>query len=199
MQVELPAYQVVEVAGSSLRTFRCEAHEAIVTDSGCAARFAKAQGRARRTNGQLFLSGRGMDDVRADSKLAMDACQRCPLGALHAGAAPVTHSAHYASDQCPRCGFGTNRMIAGRVCVNCYNREREVLSGRNGRGNRPKRLAPIHTFSMRLAVDGRRFAAIEDRATSATEVICRQLRTIKGAVAFAPRRRDLVPQQRLFA
>lgn len=228
MQIELPSYQVVEVEGATLRTFRCEPHEATVTTTGCAARFTRAQGAAKRLNGQTYgvslaAVHSNVAAARAAARHNMDACQRCPLGALHAGAEPVTHSEHYASDQCPRCGFGTNRMIAGRVCVNCYNREREVVAGVNGRGNAPKRIAPMASIPLRLVIGGR----VEDVVESAAElhlarvkigadrkrkpiyayqergglreVICRQLRTTKSAVAFVPRRQDMAAQLRLFA
>lgn len=201
LQVELPTYQVVTVEGRELQTFRCEPHEATVTTTGCAGRFTRAQGARRRLNGHLDVrtgGGEAMVDIRAAAKHNMDACQRCPLGALHAGVALITHSVHYASDQCPRCGYGTNRMIAGRVCVNCYNREREVRAGRNGRGNAPVRAKPIHAFALRLVIDNGRPVPLADTGVSPVEVICRQLRITKGSVAFAPRRRDLGAQMRLF-
>lgn len=44
-------------------------------------------------------------------------------------------------------------MIHDRVCVGCYNREREVQRGVNARGNRPKHLAAMITLSACLTVD----------------------------------------------
>lgn len=41
---------------------------------------------------------------------------------------------------CPRCTRPASRLINGQHCVSCYNRQREVLIGRNRKGTAPKKL-----------------------------------------------------------
>lgn len=122
------------IAGADLRMFRCEPQAATLSTRGCAGRWSAAQAR------------KGVADGNP--------CSRCPIGAAHAGQRPVTYSRDFASDRCPRCDQGTTRMINDRVCVSCYNREREVRAGANGRGNRPRELAGLGHIPVRIAVDG---------------------------------------------
>lgn len=127
------------IPGADLRMFRCEVHGANLSTRGCATRHLAAQTERRRSD--------------PDSPSTSD-CARCPIGAAHAGRPVVHFSRDFASDRCPRCGTGTTRMIGDRVCVGCYNRELEVRKGVNGRGNRPKHLAPVVTLQACVTIDG---------------------------------------------
>ena len=63
------------------------------------------------------------------------ACARCPIGAHHAGRqAP---SRHLAESTCARCEGHASRIIQGRLCVSCYNRQGEAERGRDRKGNVP--------------------------------------------------------------
>lgn len=143
MGVELPSYRTVEAHGSTLEVFDCEPQEAALTRRGCASRWDRAQAARKR---------RGEDSEAHD---ALGACRTCPIGALHAGKDPTISSPDYGSDQCPRCGFGTTRMVGNRICVSCYNRETEFLKGRNARGNKPAAFPGLVDMPMVLVIDGR--------------------------------------------
>lgn len=165
MDIELPDYRVTETHGALLRTFDCDAVRATLTILGCAKRWTRAQDR--------------MSDE------TLEACGRCQLGAHHAGKPFVLVSPHFGARLCPRCDRGDARMIQGRVCVSCYNREAEVERGRNARGNAPTRARSIHAVRLTLVADNRP-RRVDDAAVGLAEVMRRALRNTKGGVAFAP-------------
>lgn len=75
---------------------------------------------------------RSWRDSRVEGPGKRQSCRGCPTGALHAGQ-PVGPTGG-----CVRCGPSASRMICGKhVCAGCYNRNREVLVWRNGRGQPP--------------------------------------------------------------
>lgn len=63
-------------------------------------------------------------------------CHACEIGALHAGKRVISRRAvpHLL---CCRCHELAPRLVAGGICVSCYNRQREVLVGRNAKGTPP--------------------------------------------------------------
>lgn len=79
-------------------------------------------------------------------------CRNCPTGADHAQVAPPPPSRFARSLRCTRCHRSANRLIRGVICLSCYNREREVLIGRNRKGNPPKFCPPI--IACQVAVVG---------------------------------------------
>lgn len=107
----------------TVQTFRCERHAGglTLTPAGCARLYQRAKVEARDPSCRLWE------------------CRGCAVGASHAGE-PAPAPAP--SRACPRCGARAARLIRARagwpVCVSCYNREREVLRGRNARGGRPR-------------------------------------------------------------
>lgn len=71
-------------------------------------------------------------------------CVECPIGAKNAG---VEVCAPFEKKQvCVRCGSGAGRMVLGRLCMSCYNREREWRLGKNGKGALPKEYRPLGRF-----------------------------------------------------
>lgn len=73
-------------------------------------------------------------------------CRRCPIGRLH-------HAEHHPDLQeavrqparapvCVRCSRPATRMVGGEICPSCFNRFREFLKGRNGRGSVPVNYRP---------------------------------------------------------
>jgi hypothetical protein len=157
-----------DASAPGLKFFRCEPHRATLSMKGCAGRWIEAQ----------VASGEASERLTA--------CRSCPIGAAHAGYAPVRYSPYFGTSICPRHGGGTTRMIGNRVCVSCYNRQREMKAGKNARGNKPVELLqnPLRALELRLEVDGtaRRF---RDRETSSsTETMVQVLRTTKGEIAF---------------
>lgn len=111
-------------------------------------------------------------------------CRSCPIGAAHAGEEVSFFSALFGSDICPRCGKGTTRMIQGRICVSCRNREYELLRGRNAKGTVPVKLRPLFPIVLNFMVNGnpRRYRA--PLATDITETMVQVLRLTKGRITF---------------
>ena len=184
--MEAPGVAYFHAAGAeSLKFFRCEPHAATLSMGGCGARWRAAQ------------------VATGDVQEGTHACRTCPIGAAHAGSPHVTCSRLYGAALCPRCRFGATRIIGGRICVNCYNREREMISGRNSRGNVPTKLLatrPLHAVEFAISVDGhveyRRVSGVVDQ----TEAMLQILRTTTGRLTFgfsapAPvvRQRSLLP------
>lgn len=172
-----------DTAAPGLKMFRCEAYRANLTMGGCAGRWREAQ----------TATGERAERVQA--------CRGCPIGAVHAGFAPIRYSPWFGLAICPRCGRGTTRMIGNRRCVSCYNRQRELAAGRNARGNAPVELLerPLHAVEIRLAVDATVRRVRDRESTGLAETIVQTLRTTKGELEFAfagPER--LLRQGRLF-
>jgi hypothetical protein len=157
-------------AAEGLRFFRCEAYSASLSDRGCSGRWIEAQ------------AAKG---ERADR---YSACRGCAIGAAHAGHEVVTYSTYYDIEVCPRCGKGGMRMIGGARCVSCYNREREIATGKNARGNAPVELMREKSYRavhLTLVVDGVPRPIVTARAVSVVEPIIQAMRTTKGGLAFA--------------
>lgn len=160
----------VEGVANVLKMFRCQPHQATLTQRGCARRWTEAQ-------------------AAAPGDPAFRICRGCSIGAAHAGHDPVRYSAWFGTMVCPRCREGGQRLIGGTRCVTCYNRERELATGVNGRGNpidlrRHRRLQPV---ALRLTVNGatRHVSAV---AADALEPFVAALRSTKGEIAasFGP-------------
>lgn len=79
-------------------------------------------------------------------------CMGCPIGRHHAGRLPLpvprksygayddekTPLAAIIARKCTRCGRAEHRLLAGVLCLSCYNRQRECVRGKNGKGQFPK-------------------------------------------------------------
>ncbi len=98
-----------------------------------------------RTCADMFLRRRraGKHD---EARVRLWACAGCEIGARNARVAlpPPPPRPPY----CARCGRDDLRLIAGRLCVGCYNRQREVLQGRNRKGNYPVEHAALLSFEL---------------------------------------------------
>jgi hypothetical protein len=89
----------------------------------------------------------------------LEGCIGCPIGRGHSSgedkaAAPIVQPAPAYRPVCLRCrrsGRERSSRLIGRmrlvrchtICVSCYNREREVLQGKNAKGDRPKKWAGL--------------------------------------------------------
>lgn len=82
-------------------------------------------------------------------------CADCPIGAKNAGleVAPPFK----ARMVCVRCGCGASRMVLGRLCLSCYNREREWRVGRNAKGQAPKQFRALGRYLFTCPANGRRY------------------------------------------
>lgn len=90
--------------------FECQAQRCTLSVTSCAAQYRRAKA--------------------PDSG---SACRGCRLGAEHAGEKLTSTPRRL----CCRCGRTDQRLVGGQVCVSCYNRQRELLVGRNGKGQFP--------------------------------------------------------------
>ncbi len=84
-------------------------------------------------------------------------CVGCQVGASNAGAkvrpaAPVQATASVLS--CVRCGqSGARRLVGSRLCVSCYNRQREYEAGRNAKGGPPSQHRPLYCAIVGVVTD----------------------------------------------
>jgi len=62
-------------------------------------------------------------------------CRGCEIGAMNAGEAPTPEAPP--DRACLRCGATDQRLVRKQICVSCFNREREVLTGRYRRASPP--------------------------------------------------------------
>ncbi|HYD68502.1 hypothetical protein [Azospirillum sp.] len=158
----------VEREGGSLNLFRCERRSCSLSVTSCAASWQAAQRK------------------RPEPWEGLWHCRSCPVGAASAGkpmpVATVTGDA--LSCICPRCQRSAARIIKGRLCVSCYNREREVIKGRNAKGTIPRLTAKLHRQV--LAVNDGNAVRVEvfDRVASRVEAMLAIARTSTGSVAF---------------
>ena len=83
-------------------------------------------------------------------------CRQCPIGRRHAGKendpeAGIAPKAY----TCTRCGSQGTRMIPKyRLCVSCYNREREAARGRNAKNKRPVNFKPLRPRLAGVMIEG---------------------------------------------
>lgn len=102
-------------------TFTCQRHQGALrlTPATCAGMWQRARRNAE------------------PDRIRLEPCRGCPVGAAHAGV-KVRPSPAQAIDpglSCVRCGqSGGRRLVGSRLCVSCYNREREYEIGRNAKG-----------------------------------------------------------------
>ena len=142
-----------------LELFECKARQARLTKRGCQGQWEKAQA------------------DKPEPWQSLWHCRSCPVGAQHAGVVQPVHQDEALAKLCPRCGRLTERMIKGRLCISCYNREREVVRGKNCKGNAPVRVAEairsiIAIFTVNGVEDIREF----DGVTSVNEILVLLLR-----------------------
>lgn len=112
-------------------------------------------------------------------------CLDCPTGAGHAGCvqAPPT-VADRLKNICPRCGLERDRMVGNRFCVSCYNRDREVVVGRNGKGTRPRLTDQLHAVSLTIVEDGIVRQVMFERVTGRVEATLAAAKQARGSIVI---------------
>ncbi len=98
---------------------------------------------------------RARRNAEAD-QIRLAPCVGCQVGASNAGAkvrpaAPVQATASVLS--CVRCGQGARRLVGSRLCVSCYNRQREYEAGRNAKGGPPSQHRPLYCAIVGVVTD----------------------------------------------
>ncbi len=102
-------------------------------------------------------------------KFRLPYCVECPIGAKNAG---VEVGAPFQKKMvCVRCGAGAGRMVMGRFCMSCYNREREWRIGKNAKGVEPRDYRPLARFVYVSPANGAMYlieasCAVEARLTA---------------------------------
>lgn len=113
-------------------------------------------------------------------------CKLCPIGAAHAGQDDANLSPLRNSMVCSRCMQPTQRLIKGLICVSCYNRQREWVLGKNAKGCKPVKLAPLAPRCIRY-LDGRTKCSLRLPLSKNTEeLVITVLRRAKHRVRFFP-------------
>jgi hypothetical protein len=127
------------------------------------------------------------------------ACRACPVGAAHSGVANASQSPIRGALVCSRCQRGQMRLIRANLCVSCYNREREVVKGRNARGMIPTKLAKLDPRTICYSSNGRVHVDRTERTAGVTELLVATLRDAAHQVTFGWRgSRAGLRQGRLF-
>jgi hypothetical protein len=87
---------------------------------------------------------------------------------------------------CSRCQKDSTRLIRGSICVGCYNREREVLIGRNAKGGVPSKCRAVFALTLACIMsDGQRVEIRRfDRVSSLLEAKISMLRTEAKSCVF---------------
>lgn len=118
-------------------------------------------------------------------------CRFCPFGALHAGERETALGSRlYGALLCSRCERHANRLVDGRICVSCYNRERENITGLNAKGNPLKLIRKYYQVPILLAKESEVQLRYMDRVMSMSEgVITVLLKDSDGVIfGWAPSR-----------
>lgn len=149
-----------------LKLFRCKPYSVTLSTKACGARHLEAR----------EATGRDAERILH--------CRSCPIGALHAGQEQLHFSFWYDKPICPRCHKTWLRLIGNCRCVSCYNRERELASGRNAKGKVPYGVKPIHDIAFTYMRDGE-VCRYSGRAVDRSESILQLLRTKRGRLTFA--------------
>ncbi len=150
--------------------FRCEKLRATLSTRACASLYKQA------------MSPRGLDHGLRPQ------CRGCSIGARHTGIVPETASTSQFLGQliCSRCQESTRRLIRKSICVSCYNREREVMLGKNAKGGVPINCRRVSSATLACLIGGvssikvRRF----DRVSSRLEAVLSMMRMETQALSF---------------
>ncbi|MBW6397029.1 hypothetical protein KPL78_04175 [Roseomonas sp. HJA6] len=148
--------------------FDCVALRARLTVSSCAARWCKAA------------------DRLPEPWDSLSRCRNCPIGARHAGI--EFNAVEAAADAwrlvCCRCLRPSERLIRGKHCISCYNRDREARIGKNAKGGRPHLTDHLGTCAVAVAAGGAVELITAHRVTGPVEVMVCAARTAKAGVTF---------------
>jgi hypothetical protein len=160
--------------------FRCDKMRATLTVFRCSAMWKEANASTR----------------KPDPCDRLHHCKRCEVGAEHAGEKLIACSSLFGARICSRCHRPSARLIHGEHCPSCYNREREVLIGRNGKGTKPVKHAALEPRRLVVACDGRVTEKLFQHTVDAAETIVSVLRHVQGVVLFGFRGRIVASRPR---
>lgn len=120
-----------------------------------------------------------------DARIRLHACVNCPIGAKHAGVTDFVPQNELQTRRiCTRCHRDADRIIYGRLCVSCANRQYEFEKGRNARGNKPIRCPSLHRIAI-LVREGEKPAREQQfTAVDMLEVMLSAIKTSKDRVVI---------------
>ena len=156
----------------ALEMMRCDKRSMTLSKAGCA---------------KLWLSAQENRPKEWEGRFA---CIGCRVGAMSAGKPmPETAEAVEAWRMvCPRCRRPAQRMISGRFCISCWNRNREATASppKNSKGNPPRLLLDRLHSEIVVVSDGAAARIVrEENVVDLTELIVLHARTATGALAFS--------------
>jgi hypothetical protein len=159
-----------------MRFFDCQPYRAKLSTTACSQRWRTAQ------------------QVKGDAAARFEKCQACPIGAAHAGEAVTYFSPLFGKPICTRCRRGSmRRMIAGRLCISCYNRELEFGRGKNAKGNPPE--IKLDRRTVRYAIEGAGIQTLTlEHSADLVELMVTVLRKTRGRIVFGFHGAPLAPQ-----
>jgi hypothetical protein len=111
-------------------------------------------------------------------------CKCCSLGAVHAGETAASMSPLKGTLTCARCHKRSTRLIGKHLCVSCANRQYEVLKGRNAKGTKPVKLAPLHPRTIHFHHGSVRRSLSLPLSVDTDELIVSALRDSINTVTF---------------
>src|ERR1035437_9016007 len=99
---------------SGLEMMRCDRRDMTLSTAGCGRLWEAAQIKHAAKKLEVWEG--------------IAACHTCPIGARNAGreVEAVFQPAAALAAYCPRCSKPASRLINGRLCISCYNRDREA-------------------------------------------------------------------------
>ena len=151
---------------------RCVRRDMTLTQAGCGRLWEAAQAKHAATKLQPWEG--------------ITTCRTCPIGAKNAGTPmeAVFQPAAVLACICPRCDRPAARLINKRLCISCYNRDREALIGRDAKGNRPRLCDQLHDERLAISTDGGTRIETVTRVIGPTEAMLRVARDAKGPISF---------------
>lgn len=150
--------------------FRCERLRAKLSTTACSKLYQQA------------MSSRGLETGLRPQ------CRGCPIGAFHSGKVPEKSSSSRFLGQliCSRCHEHTRRLIRKSICVSCYNREREVMIGRNAKGGAPIHCRQVSSTTLACVIGEETSMKVRrfDRVTSRVEAVLSMMRMEVQSLSF---------------
>lgn len=170
-------FRIADVPGKQY--FRCDRYSATLSTEACAGMWRKAN---------------------HENSEAQFKCRICPLGAVHAGETAASMSPLKGTTICGRCHRTAVRLIRKHLCVSCWNRERELIIGKNAKGTRPVKLRPLGKRSMFYREGNETKVLRMDYSAAMDELVVAVLRDAANRAVFAFRgdMRGLPAQLRLW-
>lgn len=154
-------FEIVELPG--VKHFTCDRYKATLSTEACAG---------------MWRAG------NHEGSEARFRCKVCPLGALHAGETAASMSPLKGMTICGRCHTGVARLIGKHLCISCYNRQREYLIGKNAKGTKPVKLAPLEARRIRYMSGKAPKTLYMPLTVDTEELIISALRDSKDTVRF---------------